>query len=44
MFRDDAESSDIYRSVLCFEHLWASRHDIASAGGLRAIHAYLTSS
>src|SRR5215472_1927369 len=43
MFRDDAELSDIYRSVLCFEHLSASRHDVAASAGLKAIHAYLTS-
>jgi hypothetical chaperone protein len=43
MFRDDAELSDIYRSVLCFEHLSASRHDVAASAGLKAIRAYLTS-
>jgi hypothetical chaperone protein len=42
-FRYDRELSDIYRSVLCFEHLSASRHDIAATAGLKAIHAYLTS-
>jgi hypothetical chaperone protein len=42
-FRDDRELSDIYRSVLCFEHLSASRHDVAASAGLKAIHAYLTS-
>ena len=44
LFRDDAELSDIYRSVLCFEHLSASRHDVAASAGLKAIHAYLASS
>jgi hypothetical chaperone protein len=43
LFRDDTELSDIYRSVLCFEHLSASRHDVAASAGLKAIHAYLTS-
>jgi hypothetical protein len=43
MFRDDTELSDIYRSVLCFEHLSASRHDVAASAGLKAIHAYLSS-
>jgi hypothetical chaperone protein len=43
VFRDDTELSDIYRSVLCFEHLSASRHDVAASAGLEAIHAYLTS-
>jgi hypothetical chaperone protein len=42
-FRDDREFADIYRSVLCFEHLSASRHDVAASAGLKAIHAYLTS-
>ena len=42
-FRDDRELSEIYRSVLCFEHLSASRHDIAASAGLKAIQAYLTS-
>jgi hypothetical chaperone protein len=43
MFRDDTELSDIYRSVLCFEHLSTSRHDVAASAGLKAIHGYLTS-
>jgi hypothetical chaperone protein len=42
-FRDDHELSDIYRSVLCFEHLSASRHDVTASAGLKAIRAYLTS-
>ena len=33
LFRDDSELSDIYRSVLCFEHLSASRHDVAASAG-----------
>jgi hypothetical chaperone protein len=43
LFRGDSELSDIYRSVLCFEHLSASRHDVAASAGLKAIHSYLTS-
>ena len=27
-FRDIRELSDLYRSVLCFEHLSTSRHDV----------------
>ena len=42
-FRDDREVSDLYRSVLCFEHLSASRHDIQAEAGSKAIRAYLTS-
>jgi hypothetical chaperone protein len=42
-FCDDRERSDIYRSVLCFEHLSASRHDVVASAGLKAIQAYLTS-
>jgi hypothetical chaperone protein len=42
-FRDDRELSDLYRSVLCFEHLSTSRHDIQAQAGIKAIHAYLTS-
>jgi hypothetical chaperone protein len=42
-FRDDPELSDLYRSVICFEHLSASRHDIQAQAGGKAIRAYLTS-
>jgi hypothetical chaperone protein len=42
-FRDDRELSDLYRSVLCFEHLSASRHDIEAQAGSKAILAYLGS-
>jgi len=42
-FRDDRELSDLYRSVLCFEHLSASRHDVQAQAGGKAILAYLTS-
>ena len=42
-FRDDRELSDLYRSVLCFEHLSASRHDVQALAGGKAILAYLTS-
>lgn len=42
-FRDDRDISDIYRSVLCFEHLSASRHDVATHAGIKAIRAYLNS-
>jgi len=42
-FRDDRELSDLYRSVLCFERLSASRHDIQAEAGSKAIRAYLTS-
>lgn len=42
-FRDDRELLDLYRSVLCFEHLSASRHDIEVQAGTKAIRAYLTS-
>jgi hypothetical chaperone protein len=42
-FRDDQELSDIYRSVLCFEHLSASRHDVEAHAGMKAIRAYLSS-
>ena len=40
-FNDDRELSDIYRSVLCFEHL--DRHDTASYAGMKAIRAFLES-
>jgi hypothetical chaperone protein len=40
-FNDDRELSDIYRSVLCFEHL--DRHDTASYAGMKAIRAFLKS-
>jgi hypothetical chaperone protein len=43
VFRDDRELSDLYRSVLCFEHLSTSRHDIQAQAGIKAIRAYLTS-
>jgi hypothetical chaperone protein len=42
-FPDDGGLSDVYRSVLCFEHLSASRHDIAASAGIEAIRAYLNS-
>ena len=42
-FRDDRELSDLYRSVLCFERLSASRHDTQAQAGSKAIRAYLTS-
>jgi hypothetical chaperone protein len=43
MFRDDREQSEIYRSVLCFEQLAASRFDVEASAGMKAIRAYLTS-
>jgi len=42
-FRDDGELSDIYRSVLCFEQLSASRFDVEAHAGMQAIRAYLSS-
>src|SRR5215470_19679091 len=42
-FRDIRELSDLYRSVLCFEHLSASRLDVQAQAGIKAIRAYLTS-
>jgi hypothetical chaperone protein len=42
-FRDDRDLSDLYRSVLCFEHLSTSRHDIQAQAGTKAIRSYLTS-
>ena len=42
-FRDDRELSDLYCSVLCFERLPASRHDIEAPAGSKAIRAYLES-
>jgi hypothetical chaperone protein len=42
-FHDDREQTDIYRSVLCFEHLAASRFDVEASAGMKAIRAYLTS-
>ena len=42
-FRDLRELSDLYRSVLCFEHLSTSRHDVQAQAGIKAIRAYLTS-
>jgi hypothetical chaperone protein len=42
-FRRDRELSDLYRSVLCFEHLSASRHNVQAQAGAKAILAYLTS-
>jgi hypothetical chaperone protein len=42
-FHDDGEQSEIYRSVLCFEQLAASRFDVEVAAGVKAIRAYLTS-
>jgi hypothetical chaperone protein len=43
VFRDDRELSDLYRSVICFEQLSASRHDVQAEAGGAAIRAYLTS-
>src|ERR1043165_5298186 len=43
VFRDNGEMSDIYRSVLCFEQLSASRFDVEAYAGMRAIRAYLNS-
>jgi hypothetical chaperone protein len=40
-FDDDRELSEIYRSVLCFEHL--GRRDTASYAGMKAIRAFLES-
>jgi hypothetical chaperone protein len=40
-FRDGGELSDIYRSVLCFEQLSASRFDVEAHAGMQAIRAYL---
>jgi hypothetical chaperone protein len=40
-FNDDRRLSDIYRSVLCFEHL--DRHDTVSHAGMKAIRAFLES-
>jgi hypothetical chaperone protein len=42
-FQDDREQSEIYRSVLCFEQLAASRFDVEASAGMKAITAYLTS-
>jgi len=42
-FHDDRQQSDIYRSVLCFEQLAASRFDVEASAGMKAIRAYLTS-
>jgi hypothetical chaperone protein len=42
-FRDHDELSDIYRSVLCFEQLSASRFDVEAHAGMQAIRAYLAS-
>ncbi len=42
-FHDGREQSDIYRSVLCFEQLAASRFDVEASAGMKAISAYLTS-
>jgi hypothetical chaperone protein len=42
-FHDDGEQTDIYRSVLCFEHLAASRFEVEASAGMKAIRAYLTS-
>jgi len=43
MFQGDREQSEIYRSVLCFEQLAASRFDVEASAGMKAIRAYLTS-
>ena len=40
-FPDDGGLSELYRSVLCFEH--AGRHEIETSAGFAAIRAYLTS-
>ena len=40
-FNDDRELSDIYRSVLCFEHL--DRRETVSYAGMKAIRAFLNS-
>jgi hypothetical chaperone protein len=42
-FPDIRELSNLYRSVLCFEHLSTSRHDVQAQAGIKAIRAYLTS-
>jgi hypothetical chaperone protein len=42
-FHDGGELSDIYRSVLCFEQLSASRFDVEAHAGMQAIRAYLNS-
>jgi hypothetical chaperone protein len=46
-YRDDdggsGELFDIYRSVLCFEQLSASRFDVEAHAGMQAIRAYLAS-
>jgi len=42
-FGDSHELSDLYRSVLCFEHLSSSRYDVQAQAGIKAIRAYLTS-
>src|SRR5882672_4295869 len=42
-YLDDREQSDIYRSVLCFEQLAASRFDVEATAGIKAIRAYLNS-
>ncbi|MBV9964796.1 MAG: Hsp70 family protein, partial [Alphaproteobacteria bacterium] len=43
-FRDDSETSDIYRSVLLFEKGLSARGlDLEVHAGLAAIRAYLTS-
>jgi hypothetical chaperone protein len=43
VFGDGGELSDIYRSVLCFEQLSASRFDVEARAGMQAIRAYLNS-
>jgi hypothetical chaperone protein len=40
---DDGQLSDLYRSVLCFEQLSASRFDVEAHAGMQAIRAYLNS-
>jgi hypothetical chaperone protein len=40
-FSDGGELSDIYRSVLCFEHL--HHYDTASSAGMKAIRTFLKS-
>jgi hypothetical chaperone protein len=35
-FRDGGEVSNIYRSVLCFEQLSASRFDVKACAGMQA--------
>jgi hypothetical chaperone protein len=43
VFGGGGELADIYRSVLCFEQLSASRFDVEAHAGMQAIRAYLNS-